>query len=414
VPDPSVAAGAGGAIEPAVVVAPGVLDLDRARDDSPVVGFVNRVLRQAIEDHASDIHFEPFEDDFKIRYRIDGALHELAPPPRELAGAIASRVKVLAQLDIAERRVPQDGRIKVAVAGRLVDLRVATLPTEFGESLVLRVLDQEQAPLSCAQLGLPADIAQGLEEVMRRPNGILIVTGPTGSGKTTTLYSALRSVNTLDRKLLTAEDPVEYELDGILQLNVGPGLPFAGALRAFLRQDPDVMMIGEIRDLETAQVAMQASLTGHLVLSTLHTTDALGAVTRLIDLGVEPFLIASALEAVLAQRLVRRICPACREAAPPDPVLLQRLQIPPELHQGHTFFRGAGCPACHGTGYRGRMGLFEWLRVSEPMRELIGRRAGPLELRQEARAQGWRTLREDGLRAVFEGATTLEEVGRYC
>ncbi len=391
-----------------------VVDLESTAGASPVVRLVDRMLRQAIEDRASDIHFEPFESDFKVRYRIDGALYEMSPPPPSLASAVTSRIKVLANLDIAERRIPQDGRIKVTVAGRLVDLRVSTLPTEFGESVVIRVLDQYVAPLALTDLGLPVDIIQGLEEFLRRPNGILIVTGPTGSGKTTTLYSALRSVNTTDRKVLTAEDPVEYELEGVMQLSVAPGLTFATALRAFLRQDPDVMMIGEIRDLETAQVAIQASLTGHLVLSTLHTTDALGAVTRLVELGVEPFLLASSLEAVLAQRLVRRICPACRKAETPSQHELLRAGLSAEDCAGRVFYRGAGCPHCHESGYRGRLGLFEWLRIDEGLRQAIGRGGASAELREQAVRGGLRTLREDGLRAVFEGVTTLEEIGRYC
>jgi type IV pilus assembly protein PilB len=390
-------------------------DLETMAGQTPIIRFVNLVLAQAIRDHASDIHFEPFETEFKIRYRIDGALYEMTPPPRQLALPIASRIKVLANLNIAERRIAQDGRIKITLAGRAVDLRVSTLPTQFGESVVLRVLDQSSVQLDLAQLGLPADIASEFAEIIRRPNGIFVVTGPTGSGKTTTLYSGLREINTPEIKILTAEDPVEYEIDGIMQVPVVPqiGLTFAAALRSFLRQDPDVIMVGEVRDLETAQVAIQASLTGHLVLSTLHTNDAPGAVTRLIDMGVEPFLIASTLEAVLAQRLVRRICPHCRTAYQPGDDLLQSAGIKREAVGDRPFYYGTGCTHCHQTGYLGRRGIFEWLRLTEPIRELVLTRAPTLQLRQAAVMQGMRTLRDDGLRAVLDGETTLEEILKY-
>jgi type IV pilus assembly protein PilB len=390
--------------------------LASATEEAPVVRFVDVVLNQAIRDRASDIHFEPFEDDFKIRYRIDGALYEMTPPPLHLAQPITSRLKVLANLNIAERRVPQDGRIKLTLDGRPVDLRVSTLPTQFGESVVLRVLDQGQAPVALQDLGLAPDIRDGLKQFLERPNGILIVTGPTGSGKTTTLYGALRAINSADRKILTAEDPVEYEIEGMMQVAVNPsaGLTFASALRSFLRQDPDVIMVGEIRDLETAQVAIQASLTGHLVLSTLHTTDAPGAITRLIDMGVEPFLIASSLEAVLAQRLVRRICRHCRRAVIADPALVRRFGLQSSDVAGREVFHGAGCENCHGSGYRGRVGIYEWLKVSESVRELIGQSAPTATIREQAQVHGLRTLREDGLRAVFDGVTTLEELARYC
>jgi type IV pilus assembly protein PilB len=390
-------------------------DLETMAGQTPIIRFVNLVLAQAIRDHASDIHFEPFETEFKIRYRIDGALYEMTPPPRQLALPIASRIKVLANLNIADRRIAQDGRIKITLAGRAVDLRVSTLPTQFGESVVLRVLDQSSVQLDLAQLGLPADIASEFAEIIRRPNGIFVVTGPTGSGKTTTLYSGLREINTPEIKILTAEDPVEYEIDGIMQVPVVPqiGLTFAAALRSFLRQDPDVIMVGEVRDLETAQVAIQASLTGHLVLSTLHTNDAPGAVTRLIDMGVEPFLIASTLEAVLAQRLVRRICPHCRTAYQPGDDLLQSAGIKREAVGDRPFYYGTGCTHCHQTGYLGRRGIFEWLRLTEPIRELVLTRAPTLQLRQAAVMQGMRTLRDDGLRAVLDGETTLEEILKY-
>jgi type IV pilus assembly protein PilB len=390
-------------------------DLEQLAGQAPIIRFVNLVLAQAIRDKASDIHFEPFEHEFKIRYRIDGALYEMSPPPKHLALPITSRVKVLANLNIAERRIPQDGRIKLTLGGRPVDLRVSTLPTQFGESVVLRVLDQSAVQLDISQLGMPEDVFEGINEIVRRPNGIFIVTGPTGSGKTTTLYSALRVVNSPDVKLLTAEDPVEYEIEGIMQvpINHGVGLTFAHALRSFLRQDPDIIMVGEIRDLETAQIAIQASLTGHLVLSTLHTNDASGAVTRLVDMGVEPFLIASSLEAVLAQRLVRRICKDCRTAYEPPGTLLQQLGIDPVDIGNREFFYGKGCPSCNNSGYKGRMGIYEWLRMSEAIRELVVHRSPTLVIKQKALEQGMRTLRDDGLRAIFDGATSIEEVVKY-
>jgi type IV pilus assembly protein PilB len=390
-------------------------DLEAMAGQGPIIRFVNLVLAQAIRDKASDIHFEPFEHEFKIRYRIDGALYEMSPPPKHLALPITSRVKVLANLNIAERRIPQDGRIKLSLSGRPVDLRVSTLPTQFGESVVLRVLDQSAVQLDISQLGMPEDVFDGISEIVTRPNGIFIVTGPTGSGKTTTLYSALRIINNPDLKLLTAEDPVEYEIEGIMQVPVNHtvGLTFAAALRSFLRQDPDVIMVGEIRDLETAQISIQASLTGHLVLSTLHTNDAAGAVTRLVDMGVEPFLIASSLEAVLAQRLVRRICTGCRTAYEPPGTLLQQLGIDPVDIGNREFFYGKGCPTCNNSGYKGRMGIYEWLRMSEAIRDLVVQRAPTLVIKQKALEQGMRTLRDDGLRAIFDGATSIEEVVKY-
>jgi type IV pilus assembly protein PilB len=390
-------------------------DLESMAGQTPIIRFVNIVIGQAIKDKASDIHFEPFEHEFKIRYRIDGALYEMAPPPKHLALPITSRVKVLAALNIAERRIPQDGRIKLTIGGRQVDLRVSTLPTQFGESVVLRVLDQSAVQLDITSLGMPTDVYEGITEIIRRPNGIFIVTGPTGSGKTTTLYSALRVINTPDLKLLTAEDPVEYEIEGIMQVpvNHAVGLTFAAALRSFLRQDPDVIMVGEIRDLETAQISIQASLTGHLVLSTLHTNDAPGAVTRLVDMGVEPFLIASSLEAVLAQRLVRRICKSCRTAYEPPAALLHQLNIDPVDIGNREFFYGKGCDVCSNTGYKGRMGVYEWLRMSEAVRDLVVQRASTMVIKQKALEQGMRTLRDDGLRAIFDGATSIEEIIKY-
>lgn len=384
-------------------------------NEAPIIRFVNLVLQQAVKDKASDIHFEPYEDQFRIRYRIDGALYEMAPPPRNLAVPVISRLKVLSNLNIAERRVPQDGRIKMTLAGRAVDLRVSTLPTQFGESVVLRVLDKGVVNLDLDNLSIPPDILGGIRETVRRPNGIFIVTGPTGSGKTTTLYSALREVNRVESKILTAEDPVEYEIDGIMQVAVNHqvGLDFAKALRSFLRQDPDVIMVGEIRDLETAQIAVQASLTGHVVLSTLHTNDAPGAVTRLIDMGLEPFLISASLEAVLAQRLVRRIDPDYREPYQPDAEVLSLLGVDTSPLEGKSFYYGKAAAENNFTGYRGRIGLFEMLEVSDPLRELINQRSPTLRLRKKALEEGMRTLREDGLRALFDGQTTVEEVLKY-
>lgn len=384
-------------------------------NQTPIIRFVNLVLQQAIKDKASDIHFEPFEDQFRIRYRIDGALYEMAPPPKNLAIPVTSRIKVLSNLNISETRIPQDGRIKMTISGRPVDLRVSTLPTRFGESVVLRVLDKSIVNLNLESLGLPEDVLQAIRELVDRPNGIFIVTGPTGSGKTTTLYSALREVNLVETKILTAEDPVEYEIEGIMQvaINHQVGLNFARALRAFLRQDPDKIMVGEIRDLETAQIAVQASLTGHVVLSTLHTNDAPGAVTRLIDMGLEPFLIAASIEAILAQRLVRRICKSCKKAYEPDQELIELLGVDPLEIADKDFFYGEGCRLCSDTGYLGRIGLFEMMVISDAIRDLIGDRAPTLVLKQKALEQGMRSLRSAGLRAIFDGNSTVEEVLKY-
>lgn len=390
-------------------------DLANMANETPIIRFVNLVLQQAIRDKASDIHFEPFEDQFRIRYRIDGALYEMAPPPKNLATPVISRIKVLSNLNIAERRIPQDGRIKMTIAGRPVDLRVSTLPTQYGESVVLRVLDKSVVNLDLENLSMPEDILESIRTLVSRPNGIFIVTGPTGSGKTTTLYSALREVNTVDVKILTAEDPVEYEIDGIMQvaINHQVGLNFAAVLRSFLRQDPDTIMVGEIRDLETAQIAVQASLTGHVVLSTLHTNDAAGAVTRLIDMGLEPFLISASLEGILAQRLVRRICSACRTAYEPDHELIEVLAADPLEIADKSFFYGKGCPECNQTGYKGRQGLFEMMQITDSLRELITAKSPTLVIKQRALEQGMRTLRDDGMRAIFDGATTIEEVLKY-
>ncbi|PYI43454.1 MAG: pilus assembly protein PilB [Verrucomicrobia bacterium] len=382
---------------------------------TPIIRFVDLILYQAIQDRASDIHFEPFENEFKIRYRVDGALYEMAPPPRHLAPPVISRVKVMASMNIAERRLPQDGRIQKNIAGRNVDLRVSTLPTQFGESVVLRVLDRSTVNLDLEMLGMPKYVGDYILEVIERPNGIFIVTGPTGSGKTTTLYSCLRKINTLDSKLLTAEEPVEYDLEGIVQVPVNEniGLTFARVLRAFLRQDPDRIMVGETRDLETAQIAIQASLTGHLVFTTLHTNDAPGAITRLIDMGVEPFLISSTLEAVLGQRLLRSICRNCRTSYEPNTNTLDQLGLGRRDLGEKKFYYGKGCDACNQTGYKGRKGIYELMRISDPLRELINERAPTVTLKQKAIELGMITLRQDGLRSVFDGDTTVEEVLKY-
>jgi len=390
-------------------------DLEQMAGQTPIIRFVNLVLHQAIKDRASDIHFEPFENEFKIRCRVDGTLRELAPPPKALALPIISRLKVLSHLNIAERRLPQDGRIKLTVSGRAVDLRVSTLPTQFGESVVLRVLDQSALSLELAQLGLPVAVEAGVRATIARPHGMFIVTGPTGSGKTTTLYSCMKVLHTPGVKILTVEDPVEYEIDGIMQVpvNLASGLTFARALRSFLRQDPDVVMVGEMRDLEAAQIAVQASLTGHLVLSTLHTNDAPGAVTRLLDLGIEPFLLASTLEGVLAQRLLRRICPDCKAVRPASETALRQLGFDPAPFTGRPCYAGQGCAVCHHTGYRGRVGIYEYLPINDVLRDLIVGGVSLVQLRQKAVALGLTTLRDAGVRALLEGETTLEEVVRY-
>ena len=389
--------------------------LEQAANATPVVRFVNLVLYEAVQSKASDVHFEPFEQEFKIRYRVDGALYEMSPPPRRLALPVVSRIKVMSGLNIAERRLPQDGRLQMNMLGRQIDFRVSTLPTQFGESVVLRILDRSTVSLELENLGMPTDVYDTFTHDIQNPNGIIIVTGPTGSGKTTTLYSALRRINTVDMKLLTVEDPVEYDIEGIIQVqaNEAIGVTFQRCLRAFLRQDPDIIMVGEIRDLETAQIAIQSSLTGHLVLSTLHTNDAAGAVTRLIDMNVEPFLISSTLEAVLAQRLVRTICQKCKTSMQPDKTLLDRLNLTEEAVSGRPFYYGKGCSECHDTGYRGRKSLVEYMTVTEPVRQLINERKPTLVIRSKAVEQGMRLLRDDGVRNILDGYTTAEEVLRY-
>ena len=381
----------------------------------PIIKYVDAILDKAIAARASDIHFEPFETEFKIRYRVDGALYEMDPPPLHLALPVISRVKVMSNLNIAERRLPQDGRIQRTIGGRQVDLRVSTLPTTFGESVVLRVLDRSSVNLDLETLGMPDDIYNHILHVIEKPNGIFIVTGPTGSGKTTTLYSCLRKINTIDSKLLTAEDPVEYEIDGIIQvpINDGIGLTFSRVLRAFLRQDPDRILVGETRDIETAQIAIQASLTGHLVFTTLHTNDSTGAVTRLVDMGIEPFLISASLECILAQRLIRKICTSCRTAYEPNEHVLNSLGLTIHDIGDKNFYYGKGCDACNNTGYKGRKGIYELLKMSDPIREMINERTPGVILRQKAIELGMTTLREDGMRSIFDGLTTIEEVVKY-
>ncbi len=393
------------------------IDLDAvldAADDNQVVKLLNLVLLQAIRDRASDIHFEPFENEFKMRYRIDGVLYEMVPPPKHLGPAITSRVKVMASLDIAERRLPQDGRIELTVGGTPVDLRVAVLPTIYGESVVMRVLDRSNVQLELDRVGFREDDLETFRGLIKKPNGIVVVTGPTGSGKTTTLYAALSELNTIDTKLLTAEDPVEYDIDGLCQCQMNPevGLTFAKALRSFLRQDPDVILVGEIRDLETAQIAVQASLTGHLVLSTLHTNDAPSSIIRLVDLGLEPFLLTATIEGIVAQRLVRTLDPKTKEEYTPSEEELLELNLRPEDVKGRTFFRpGSGAKGV-GGGYKGRMALFEIMTMDDEMRELVMKEASTAVLREHARKRGMRTLRECGLLSIYEGQTSIDEVMR--
>ncbi len=389
-------------------------DEDHA-NDAPIVKFVDVVIQQAIKDKASDIHFEPFEKNFRIRYRVDGALYEMPPPPKSLAVPVISRVKIISGLNISERRRPQDGRIQLKANGKPVDLRVSCLPTSYGESVVLRVLDRSVVNLSLDSLGIGEDVLEKLRELIHLPNGILLVTGPTGSGKTTTLYSALGEINNPEDKLLTAEDPVEYDIEGIIQcpINDAVGMTFQRALRAFLRQDPDRILVGEIRDFETAQIAIEASLTGHFVFSTLHTNDAASTVTRLVDMGVEPFLISSSLAGVLGQRLIRRVCKNCRTFYTPTDEDLDRLNMDRDEIGDHQFCYGKGCQVCNYTGYKGRKALTELLVVNSEIRELISENAPTTVIRDKARELGMRTLREDGMLALYNGETSVDEVVRY-
>ena len=383
-------------------------------DSAPVRKLLNMVLLMAIKEHASDLHFEPFENEFKIRIRSDGVLYEMVPPPRHLAFAITTRIKVMADLNIAERRLPQDGRIRLTVGGHPVDLRVSVLPTMFGESVVMRILDRSVVMLDLDAVGLPPGILTSFREMIRKPNGIVLVTGPTGCGKTTTLYGALNELNVIDDKLITTEDPVEYDIDGIVQMPIDPaiGNTFAQCLRSILRQDPDKILVGEVRDLETAEIAVQAALTGHMVFSTLHTNDAPATVTRLRDMGVPPFLITATLEAILAQRLVRKICKECREQTSPSTELLAQLDLTPDEVIDKKFYRGRGCVACNNTGFKGRTGLFEYMPINDRLRDLINHGASTQQIRDLALQTGMVPLRESGLEKVFGGVTTIEEVVR--
>ena len=383
-------------------------------DSAPVRKLLNMVLLLAIKDHASDLHFEPFENEFKIRIRADGILYEMVPPPRHLAFAITTRIKVMADLDIAERRLPQDGRIRLSVGGHPVDMRISVLPTMFGESVVMRILDRSVVMLDLGVLGMDPTVLASFREIIRKPNGIVLVTGPTGCGKTTTLYGAITELNQITDKIITTEDPVEYDLDGIIQIPIDPaiGNTFGKCLRHILRQDPDKILVGEVRDLETAEIAVQASLTGHMVFSTLHTNDAPSTVTRLRDMGLPPFLITATLEAVLAQRLVRKICKDCREQTMPDTETLAQLDLTPDDVIDKKFYRGRGCVTCNNTGFKGRIGLFEYLVVNDQLRDLINRGASTDKIRDMAIRTGMHTLRTSGLEKVYSGVTTIEEVIR--
>ena len=389
-------------------------ELKEMMELNPVKKLLNLVLLQAIKDKASDIHFEPFEDEYQMRYRIDGVLYAMVPPPRYISLAISSRIKVMANLDISERRLPQDGRIELQLKGAPIDLRVSVLPTMFGESVVLRVLDRSNVQLSLDKIGMADEDLAVFKQLIRKPNGIIVNTGPTGSGKTTTLYAALSELNSPEVKILTVEDPVEYDIDGLVQVQVKPdvGLTFARALRSFLRQDPDIILVGETRDAETAQISVQASLTGHLVFTTLHTNDAPSAIARMLDLGVEPFLITATLEAIVAQRLVRRICTNCKTEYQPSEEQLSELDLKPEDVGDRSLFYGDGCDYCNNTGYRGRLGIYEIMVLDDSMRELIMRHASSAVLRREAVKRGMRTLRDAGLAAIYDGITTIDEVVR--
>ena len=389
-------------------------DLSPDGDEAPIRKLLNMILLLAIKDQASDIHFEPFEDEFRVRIKADGMLYELVPPPRHLANAIVSRIKIMSELDIAERRLPQDGRIELSVGGHQVDLRVSVLPTLFGEAVVMRVLDRTVVQLDLNKIGMDATTLTRFRSVIKRPNGIVLVTGPTGSGKTTTLYSALNELNDIETKIITTEDPIEYEIDGLIQVPVNPDIQvtFATVLRAILRHDPDTILVGEIRDFETAEVAIQSALTGHLVFSTLHTNDAPSTITRLRDMGIEPFLITATVEAVLAQRLVRKICTECRTQFEPSDELLMELQLPIAQARQYKFYYGRGCQRCNNSGYKGRCGIYEMLDVTDDIRDLVSSNANVDEIRNFARGQGMTTLREAGLKLIFDGITTIDEVVR--
>ncbi|MDO8704200.1 MAG: type II secretion system ATPase GspE, partial [Sulfuricaulis sp.] len=393
---------------------PQATDLMESEDDAPIVRLINALLTQAVREGASDIHIEPFETRSVVRFRIDGILRDIIEPQRALHGVIISRIKIMARLDIAEKRLPQDGRITLRLAGRPVDVRVSTVPTGHGERVVMRLLDKQAGRLNLTALGMDDTTHKTLIHLINQPHGIILVTGPTGSGKTTTLYAALGNLDSTQHNIMTVEDPVEYDLDGVgqMQVNSKIELTFARALRSILRQDPDIIMIGEIRDLETAQIAVQASLTGHLVLATLHTNDAVGAVTRLVDMGVEPFLVASSLLGVLAQRLVRKLCPACKRAHAPDPAELKLLELGKTKRDYSQIYVPVGCSTCVNTGYQGRTGIYELLTVDDKLRSQVHDRASEGKIRDHARTLGMQTIREDGLRWVSKGETSLEEVLR--
>jgi len=391
-----------------------VEDLLDDASEAPVIKLVNLFFSQAIRARASDIHIEPYQKEVNVRYRIDGVLYNMHTLPRRFHSAITSRVKIMAKLDIAEKRLPQDGRIMIKIADKDVDIRVSVIPTTFGERIVLRLLDKRSIFFSLEEIGLSHDKLTIVNRLIRGANGIILVTGPTGSGKTTTLYASLDKINSPDKNIITIEDPVEYQLPGIGQIHVNPkiGLTFANGLRSIVRQDPDVILVGEVRDLETAEISIHAALTGHLVFSTLHTNDAPGAVTRLIDMGIEPFLVASSVVAIMAQRLVRVICPSCKEPYKPERTLLKELGLAPARTDKHTFYRGTGCPQCLNTGYRGRTGIYEILLVDDAIRSLMLKTSDSTTIKQEGVARGMTTLRDDGIRKVLEGITTIEEILR--
>jgi type IV pilus assembly protein PilB len=391
------------------------IDLDELKElseSNPVKKLLNLVLLQAIRDKASDVHFEPFENEYKMRYRIDGVLYEMIPPPKYIAAALSSRIKVMADLDIAERRLPQDGRISLTVEGKPVDLRVSVLPTMFGESVVLRVLDRSQMSFDLTKLGLRPEQQEIVRQLIHKPNGIIIVTGPTGCGKTTTLYSALSELNSVETKIITTEDPVEYDIDGLVQVQMKPdiGLTFARCLRSILRQDPDIILVGEIRDLETAEIAAQASLTGHVVFTTLHTNDAPSSIARLLDLGAEPYLLTATLEGIVSQRLVRKICEYCKEPYEPTEVQLRELELTEGDTKGKKFYYGRGCGRCNNTGYKGRTGIFEIMTFNDEIRDLVMNHASTNVLRVAAQKGGMKLLRSSGLAAIYDGVTTIDEV----
>lgn len=391
-------------------------DIEQQVNETPVIKLVNMILLEAIKNRASDIHLEPFEHRFVVRIRIDGVLQELNPPPKELQAAVISRVKVMADLDIAETRLPQDGRIRLQLSGQVLDFRVSTIPTVFGESVVLRLLSQDDIDLDTDVLGFIPEVEERFQQIIERPNGIVLVTGPTGCGKTTTLYAGLNHINNPEDKIITMEDPVEYELPGLIQCQVNEdvGFTFASGLRSILRQDPDICLVGEIRDVETAEIAVQASLTGHLVMSTTHTNEAAGAITRLVDMGVQPFLLTSTIQAIVAQRLVRLICEECREEYEPDPDNLRQLGKDPAEWSEHTFTRGTGCENCGDTGFRGRTGIFELLEMSKDVSALVNERASADQIFQQAFDEGMIPMREDGWQKVVDGQTTVEEVLRVA